>query len=62
MTVYVMTITLMVLSFPIGFAMLVYNVLRGENLQATARIMSLTGVGLGFTTVNVSQALAGIVY
>lgn len=46
-TVYVMTITIMVLSFPIGFAMLVYTVLRGESLKITARAMALSGVGVG---------------
>jgi len=49
LSVYVMTVTLMVLAFPVGFAMLVYTVLRGENLTVTARAMALTGVGMGLT-------------
>ena len=47
LTVYVMTVTLMVLAFPIGFAMLIYNILGGENLRATPRAMALTGTGMG---------------
>lgn len=61
LSVYIMTITIMVLSFPIGFAMLVYNVLRGESLRATARMMALTGIGTGAVTLNATQALAQLV-
>ncbi|WP_372604327.1 hypothetical protein [Actibacterium sp.] len=57
LTVYVMTVTIMVLSFPAGFAMLIYTVLRGENLNMTARAMALTGIGVGFTSPQVTAAL-----
>ncbi|ALG90136.1 MULTISPECIES: hypothetical protein [Actibacterium] len=57
LSVYVMTITLMVLSFPVGFAMLIYNVLRGENLKMTARAMALTGVGVGLASTQATQTL-----
>jgi len=61
LSVYIMTITIMVLSFPVGFAMLVYNILRGESLKATARMMALTGIGTGVVTLNATQALAQLV-
>lgn len=46
---YVMTITMLVISFPIGFVMLVHNLVRGEDMMLTARAMALTGVGVGVT-------------
>ena len=52
LTVYTMTMTLMVLAFPIGFAMLIYNILGGENLKATSRAMALTGIGMGMYLVG----------
>lgn len=60
-SVYVMTVTIMVLWFPIGFAMLIYNVLRGEDLVATARTMAVTGLGAGMVTMNATQALAHLI-
>lgn len=60
--VYLMTITILVLSFPIGFIMLVYNLVRGESMNATARVMALTGVGVGVTSdLAISQALSFLV-
>jgi len=60
-SVYLMTMTMMLLAFPVGFAMLVYTVLRGENLTVTARAMALTGVGIGLTGSDVAQVLSAIV-
>lgn len=60
MAVYVMTVTLMVLSFPVGFAMLIYTVFRGENLKATARAMALTGTTLGLSGMQLTQVLGVI--
>jgi len=60
--VYLMTITVLLLSFPIGFVMLVYNLVRGEDLNLTARAMALTGVGIGMTSnVEIAQALSFLV-
>ncbi len=57
-SVYVMTVTLMVLAFPIGFAMLIYNILGGENLRATARAMALTGFGMGLYIADLAPQMA----
>ncbi|KCV83472.1 hypothetical protein ATO10_01890 [Actibacterium atlanticum] len=61
LAVYIMTVTIMVLSFPVGFAMLIYTVLKGESLNATGRVMALTGVGVGFASSPLPQALAAFV-
>ncbi|MHC0053136.1 hypothetical protein [Actibacterium sp. D379-3] len=61
LTTYVMTITIMVLSFPVGVAMLIYTVLRGENLNMTARAMSLTAVGVGLASSPVSDMLTAMI-
>ncbi|MCV2880924.1 hypothetical protein [Actibacterium sp. XHP0104] len=61
LAVYLMTVTIMILSFPAGFAMLVYTVLRGENLNMTARAMALTGIGVGCTSPAFTQALMQLV-
>ncbi|MBK1636183.1 hypothetical protein [Rhodovulum adriaticum] len=60
-TVYVMTSTLMIVSFPIGFAVLIYNILAGENLRNTARAMALTGVGFAFSTADLAAGLSSLI-
>lgn len=62
LAVYLMSITMMMLSFPVGFIMLVYNLVRGENVNLTARAMALTGVGVGMvSTTGVAQYLSILV-
>ena len=60
-SVYLMTVTIMLLWFPVGIAMLIYNVLRGENLNATARAMAVTSVGIGLTSLAGSGALQALI-
>jgi hypothetical protein len=45
LTVYVLNTILLVLAFPVGFGMLIFNILGGENLRTTAHVMALTGMG-----------------
>ncbi|MGO4915393.1 hypothetical protein [Pseudogemmobacter sp. W21_MBD1_M6] len=47
LTVYTINATLMVIAFPIGFGVLMFNILGGENLRATAHAMSITGTAIG---------------
>lgn len=49
MTVYVMNAILLIMAFPIGFGMLVFNILGGENLRTTAHVIALTGFGIALT-------------
>jgi hypothetical protein len=46
LTVYTMNLTLMIMAFPVGFALLVFNILGGENLRTTAHAIALTGFGI----------------
>lgn len=57
LAVYVMSATLMVLSFPVGFGMLIYNILAGESLKATARVMALTGVGFSMNMAGITDSV-----
>ena len=47
LTVYAMNATVLVLAFPVGFGLLIFNILGGENLRTTAHVLSLTGTGVG---------------
>jgi hypothetical protein len=46
LTVYTLNATIMVFAFPIGFGLLMFNILGGENLRTTAHAMALTGLAL----------------
>ena len=61
LTVYVMTLTLMVIAFPVGFAMLIYNILAGESVNMTARAMALTGFGISMDYAGVTDLLVGMI-
>ncbi|MBN2905902.1 MAG: hypothetical protein JXJ18_04245 [Rhodobacteraceae bacterium] len=61
LTVYVMSMTLMVLSFPVGFGVLIFNIIAGENLRNTARAMALTGVGFAVNGTDIAQRLADLI-
>ncbi len=61
LSVYTMTLTLMVLAFPVGFGMLIYNILGGESLNMTARAMSLTGIVTAMNMIGFAPQLAAFV-
>ncbi|WP_141246530.1 hypothetical protein [Actibacterium ureilyticum] len=61
MVVYVMSLTLMVLMFPVGFAVMFYNIVAGENIRMTARAMALTGVAMGLNMAGLMPALSSLV-
>ncbi len=44
LTVYVMNLFVIVFSAPIGVALLLMNILGGENLRTTAHVVALTGL------------------
>lgn len=59
LVVYLMTTIVLLMSFPIGFVMLVYNLVRGEDLNLSARATAMTGVGFGFAqNTDLIQALS----
>ena len=46
LTVYALNLTIMLFAFPVGFAILIFNILGGENLRTTAHAMALTGMAV----------------
>ncbi len=61
LTVYVMNVTLLVVAFPIGFGLLIYNILSGENIKVNARVMSLTGVATALNFAGIAPQLSAFV-
>lgn len=61
LVVYVMSLTLMVLMFPVGFAVMFYNIVAGENIRMTARAMALTGVAMGLNMAGLMPTLTSLV-
>lgn len=61
LVVYVMSLTLMVLMFPVGFAVMFYNIVAGENIRMTARAMALTGVAMGLDMAGLVPSLTSLV-
>ena len=53
MTVYVMSLIVLVFSAPLGLALLVMNILGGENLRTTAHVMALTGLFMALSASGV---------
>jgi len=60
LTVYVMSVTLMVLSFPVGVGVLFLNILTGANLRVTSHAMALTGFGFALTGTDVGRTLIAL--
>ncbi|MEM9341832.1 MAG: hypothetical protein AAGA87_02185 [Pseudomonadota bacterium] len=46
LTVYALTTIVLIFAFPVGFALLLFNILGGENLRTTSHALALTGLGL----------------
>ncbi|MEM6824347.1 MAG: hypothetical protein AAF566_04485 [Pseudomonadota bacterium] len=44
LTVYALNTAVLLFAFPVGMALLVFNILGGENLRTTAHVMGLTGL------------------
>jgi hypothetical protein len=61
LTVYALNAILMLMAFPVGFALLVFNILGGENLRTTAHAIALTGLATALSAATGSgTALFGI--
>lgn len=57
LTVYAMNATVMVFAFPVGFGLLIFNILGGENLRTTAHAMALTGMAIALSMTEVGQQI-----
>lgn len=57
LTVYTLNAILMVIAFPVGLGMLIFNIVGGENLRTTAHAIALTGMTIGLSMTPLGQAL-----
>lgn len=57
LTVYVLNLILLVVAFPVGLCVLLFNIIGGENLRTTAHVMALTGMALALAMTPAGQAL-----
>ena len=57
LTVYALNMTIMVFTVPVGVALLLMNMLGGENLRTTAHVMALTGLFSALAAANPELAL-----
>lgn len=54
---HAMNATLIVIALPVGAAMMTYSLLRGENLNASARLLAVIGIAIGAESVGVGSGL-----
>ncbi|MEM9707985.1 MAG: hypothetical protein AAF871_04280 [Pseudomonadota bacterium] len=59
LTVYVLSLILMVIFFPAGLAMLVFNILSGENIRTTSHAIALTGTATALAMTELGQSILG---
>lgn len=57
LTVYALNGILMIIAFPIGMALLLFNIIGGENLRTTAHVMALTGLAFALAMTPFGKAL-----
>lgn len=60
LTVYALNAVLLVLAFPVGFALLIFNVLAGENLRTTVHVLALTGLALALSSTETAARVLGL--
>mgnify|MGYP001804308317 CR=1 FL=1 len=51
------TARLTVIAFPIGMALLLFNIIGGENLRTTAHVLALTGLAFALAMTPLGKAL-----
>lgn len=56
-TVYVMNLIVVTMSLPVGMALLMFNIIGGENLRTTAHVVALTGLGMALASSPGAPAL-----
>jgi hypothetical protein len=60
LTVYALNAMLLILAFPVGFAMLIFNVLVGESLRTTCHVLALTGLALALSNTETAARILGL--
>ncbi len=59
-TVYALNFSVIVFTVPVGMALLLMNILGGENLRTTAHVMALTGLFSALAAANPGLSLMPI--
>jgi len=57
---YTLNFVLLILAFPVGFAMLIVNVLGGANLRTTVHVLALTGLAIAVVNTEVGARIFGL--
>ena len=57
---YTPNFVLLILAFPVGFAMLIVNVLGGANLRTTVHVLALTGLAIAVVNTEVGARIFGL--
>ncbi|NUB42936.1 hypothetical protein GEU84_000930 [Fertoebacter nigrum] len=57
LAVHALNATLVLVSLPVGAAMITYSVLRGEDMRLSGRAMALTGAALAFSQSAMGQSM-----
>jgi hypothetical protein len=60
LTVYALNAVLLILAFPVGFAMLIFNVLVGESLRTTIHVLALTGLAVTLSNTETAARVLGL--
>lgn len=60
LTIYTMNTTLMLVALPVGSAILVYNMIRGEDLNMNARAIAATGTIVGLVQLLGHQGILSV--
>lgn len=57
---YTLNLALMVIAFPVGFAMLIFNVLIGASLRVTAQVLVLTALAIALINAEITAQVLGL--
>jgi len=57
---YTLNFVLLILALPVGFAMLIVNVLGGANLRTTVHVLALTGLAIAVVNTEVGARIFGL--
>jgi hypothetical protein len=61
LTVYGLNAVLLIVAFPVGFAMLMFNLLVGESLRTTIHVLALTGLAVALAQTETAARILGLV-
>ena len=60
LTVYALNAVLLIVAFPVGFAMLMFNLLAGENLRLNIHALALTGLAVTLSQTETVARVLGL--